>query len=205
MFQTPIQSISVGAVSAGSLLGTSGTTALLNSINESLGGSSFFGTVRDTYRDIGNIFVENIVRPIQQATHTMSNMVNLLLNPDTFRIITDPDQLRAIPPCMQESIVTYAPIRKLLEQGRIGGFGYDPEYLPVEDVWGRLINNGTCPDVLQAYDKEEQCIHLNHRWTSLDPEHEISDIEAVEITRSFISRILKTTKLDPTDWPSERG
>lgn len=210
MFSSPFTSMSAGAVSAGALLGTAGTNALLASINDSLGGSSFFGTVQDTYRVIQNSFVENIVRPIQQATATMANVVNILMNPDSIRPIVEQDQLKAIPPCMQEPIIMFPPVRALLEQGRISGFGYNPEYLPKEDVWGRLIENGVCRDVVRSATtddegRNEPVVFLDYHWESTDPAPSYEELDAVEMTRDFILNLLENTTIDPTDYPFDRG
>lgn len=204
MFTPPIQSLSVGTVSAGSLLGTSGTQALINSINDSLGSSSFFGSVHDAYRDIRNSFMENIVRPIQQATQVMQSAVNILLNPDIYRPLTNSEDLRAIPPCMFEPILMHPPVRSLLEQGRISGFGYDPRYLPQEDVYGRLINNGCVNGVLDHIEADGG-VDLYYEWRSDDPQLGFDEIEALEQTRRFIDELLATTNLDPTDVTEERG
>ena len=204
MFSPPITSLSVGTVSAGSLLGTSGTAALLSSINESLGGSSFFGSVQDTYRDIRNSFVENIIRPIQQATLTMQNVVNILMNPDTIRPLTNGEDLKAIPPCMYEPIIMFPPVRTLLEQGRISGFGYDPEHLPKEDTFGRIIGNGCVFDVLSNV-QEDGNVYLDYEWRSDDPVLSFEEMDSIQVTRDFISNLLATTNLDPTDYPEQRG
>lgn len=204
MYNSPLTSVSLGAVSAGSLLGTAGTNALINSINESIGGSSFFGSIQDTYRDIRNSFIENIVRPIQQATTAMANVVNILMNPDVIRPIIEEDQLRAIPPCMQEPIIMFPPLRKLLEQGRITGFGYDPEHLPKEDTYGRLIDNGVCHDILRSVDAENE-ITLDYHWESTDPALSFEEMDAISDTRAFIMHLLEHTCYDPTDYPSDRG
>lgn len=204
MFTPPITSLSVGAVSAGSLLGTTGTSALLSSINDSLGGSSFFGSVHDGFRDIRNSFVENIVRPIQQAAVAMQSVVNILMNPDTIRPLVNGEDLRAIPPCMYEPIIMFPPVRLLLNQGRISGFGYDPEKLPEEDTWGRLINNGCVHDVLANVDADGD-VPVDYEWRSTDPNPSFEELDAVELTRSFIFKLLETTTLDPTDYPFDRG
>jgi hypothetical protein len=204
MFASPVSSISVGAVSAGSLLGTAGTSALLSSINESLGGSNFFGSVHDTYREIRNSFVENIIRPIQQATVAMTNVVNILLNPDVIRPIIEEEQLKAIPPCMHEPIIMFPPLRAMLEQGRITGFGYDPEHLPNEDVWGRIIGNGCVNDVMRSVDEHGE-VPLDWHWESTDPNPSFEEMDAVAMTRDFIFHVLETTTLDPTDYPEQRG
>ena len=194
----------LSGISAGALLGTAGTAALIDSINDSLGGSKYFGTSRDPFSDIHNAFVENFVKPIQYNTTKLTNLMNIVLNPDVIRAITSEDQLAAIPPCMQESIVMYPPVRQLLTEGRIYGFGYDPAWLPEEDVWGRLINNGVCDGVLEAFARDGK-VTVVSEWHSTDPKCSQDEIDLVEKTREFIHSILTTTKYDPTDYPELRG
>lgn len=194
------------AVSAGALLGTTGSQAIIDSINNSLGSTKFFGTVKDSYREIGNYFINNIVKPINYATMAIANSVNTLLHPDVIKPITQESDLLSIPPCMYEPIVMFQPVRTLLEEGRIFGFGYEPDNLPKEDVWGRLIQNGTCEDIKEALaTSEDGCVELDYEWYSTDPEHTVDDIDAVEQTRNFILKMMQTTNYDPTDYPEVRG
>lgn len=204
MQMAPITPINVGSISAGALLGTTGTAQLVQSINESLGGSSFFGSVNDTFRDIRNSFVENIVRPIQQAAEAVSGVVIALMNPDVIRPLVKAEHFKTIPPCMYEPIIMFAPVKTLLEQGRISGFGFDPEFLPEEDVWGRLIENGTVRDLARNVDADGY-ITFNYEFRSTDPHASFEELDAVEQTRAHIEYLLQNTMVDPTDYPEERG
>lgn len=203
-----VSPISVGSINTGALLGTSGTAALLDSINESLGGSSFFGSAQDTFRDLRASFITSFIQPIKQAIRSVSNVITTLLRPDEFRPLTEPDHLKIIPPCMYEPIIMHPPVLALLKQGRISGFGFDPDYLSQEDVWGRLIENGVVRDVLAAVqinEEGEQFVEVSHYWLSTDPETTDEQLDAVERTRALIDHVLSTTLYDPTDFPEERG
>jgi len=198
---TPIQ---VSSISAGALLGTAGTAQLIQSINDSLSGASFYDSAQDTFRDIRNSFITNIVQPIQQAAQKVSNLVITLTNPDTIRPLITNDAFLVVPPSMYEAIVMYPPLRHLLEQGRIAGFGFDPEYLPKEDVWGRLISNGVVENVLDNVDADGK-IWFTYEFHSTDPIVSFEELDAVEETRAHIDWILANTYLDPTDINEERG
>lgn len=192
---------SVGSVSAGALLGTTGTADLVRSINESLGGSGLISTVSSAASKGRNLFIENVLRPIQRGRAEVMQRVNILMNPDVIRpLIADAD-FAAIPPCMYEAIVMYPPVRKLLEQGRISGFGFDPDWLPKEDTFGRLIANGTCEEIPDVDGKR----WMTWEWHSGDPKVSESDLDAIEITRQNIERLINTTRIDPTDFPNDRG
>jgi hypothetical protein len=198
---TPIR---VSSISAGALLGTAGTAQLVQTINESLSGASFYDSARDTFRDIRNSILDTIIRPLQQAATTVSNVVIALMNPDVIRPLIEIAHFKTIPPCMYEPIVMYAPLRSLLEQGRISGFGFDPEYLPKEDVWGRLLANGVVAGVLDNVDANGD-VWLNYEFHSTDPNPSFEELDAVEATRAHIDWILSNTMLDPTDVEEERG
>ncbi len=205
MIQTSAIPIQLGSISAGSLLGTAGSAAIISSINDTLGtGTSFFGSVFDKFQGMRNAFIENIIKPIQQATTTIGHVVNALMNPDIIRPLTSLEDLKAIPPIMQEAILFYKPVRSLLEQGRISGFGIDPSHMQEEDVWGRLINNGVVEDALEAADDDGK-IYLNYHFESTDPRPTFAELDAVEETRNFIAEMLNTTPWDPTDVTEERG
>jgi hypothetical protein len=197
-------SLSVGSISAGALLGTTGTAELVRSINDSLGGSSLIAAAQDQFRDIRNSFVENVLRPIQMSRAANLQRVNILMNPDVIRPLIDPIDFSAVPPCMWEAIVMHPPVRALLEQGRIAGFGFDPDNLPKEDTWGRLINNGVCENVLDAVDAEGK-VWLSWEFHSTDPVVSFDELDAVELTRRSIDQMLSSTRFDPTDMPEERG
>lgn len=194
----------VGNISAGALLGTSGTSDIIASINESLSGSSFVSSIKDTAYELRNSFIDRVVRPIQTGVAKITQLANVLMNPDAIRPLTDIIDFQAIPPMMYESIIMFPPVRSLLEQGRISGFGFDPDYLPEEDVWGRLLRNGTCEDILTSADKDG-AIWLTYEFDSTDPNYTFEELDAVGKTRQAILRILETTQLDPTDIQEERG
>ena len=62
--------------------------------------------------------------------------------PDKFQVIDSQEALMHVPLCMHIPILTYAPVRKLYDEGMLRGWDVKPEDMPDEDVVGRLINNG---------------------------------------------------------------
>jgi len=202
MFAAMNSPISLGSVSPGALLGTTGTMDLVRSINDTLGsGSPLMAEARTIFNNTTSYFVQNVLQPIQRGREEVMQRVNVLMNPDVIRpLITDLD-FTAIPPCMYEPIIMYPPLRHLLEEGRINGFGFDPEYLPSEDVYGRLIENGTCESEPDKDGKK----WMTWTWRSTDPKISETELDYVEMTRESIRRLLETTKFDPTDMPEHRG
>lgn len=190
--------------SPGALLGTSGSANLIQAINDSFGSASFFGSAQDIYAATSNAFIQNIVKPIQQMGQQVTHLTRSLLNPDEFRPLIELDDFRYVPPCMQLPILMYAPVRQALEEGRVSGYGFDPENLPDEDVYGRLIDNGYVEDVFETCGDNTAC-DLTWHWKSDDPDLSISEIEAIQETRRRIDYILQETPWDPTDIRTERG
>jgi hypothetical protein len=191
--------------SIGSLLGSTGSRALIQNINDTLGSSTYFGTARDAYSAIHNAFIENIIIPIKQTAAKILDTTALYFNPDIIKALFTLDDFKRVPPSMQESIVLFQPVRELLEQGRVTGWGFNPEWLPAEDVYDRLINNGRVPDVLKAEKDEQGRITFTTRHVSTDPVLTHEQIEAIEETRLSILKILRDTPYDPTDIRNERG
>lgn len=190
--------------SPGALLGTRGSAQLLQTINDSLGNSNFFDSAQNVYRSVSNAFIENIVQPMREMGQALQHVSRTLFNPDEYRVLETQEDFLYAPPCMHLPIVMYAPMRKLLEQGRIDGYGYDPDNLPEEDVYGRLCNNGTVADVLEACGENDSC-DLVYEWWDDDPDLSPDEIAAVARTREMIDHILAATKWDPTSPNDERG
>jgi hypothetical protein len=205
MYAAASSPFSMGTISAGALLGTAGTADLVRSINDSMGGSSMMANIHHTMRDISNSFVERVLRPIQRGREVVARQVNILMNPDVIRPLTHRTDFAAVPPCMYDAIVMFPPVRSLLEQGRISGFGYNPDHLPKEDTWGRLIDNGTIYDARNAPRDAEGRIYIDWEWRSTDPKVTDDELDAVERTRQAIAWMLSNTDLDPTDYPETRG
>lgn len=198
-------SMSGRSISPGALLGTTGTAELVRSINESLGGSNLIPAAHHaSMRGIRESFVREVLMPIQRGRDSVVQQVNILMNPDVIRPLIDPVDFSSVPPCMYIPIVMYPPVLNLLKQGRISGFGFDPDNLPDEDVHGRLINNGTCDDVQAAYEKHGELV-LESVFYSTDPKLTFEELDALEETRESIDYILDNTRFDPTDYPSDRG
>jgi hypothetical protein len=189
---------------AGALLGTAGTRALVDSINGGMGLSpDFFGSVHDVFNSARSIWMQNIVEPIRVAYTSLKNTANKLLMNDVYIPIVKDTDFEFIPPCMHMPILMYAPVQELFKQGRIDGFGYDPDWLPTEDVYGRLISNGTIDDIANQRDKEGN-ITFTWIFDTTDPDLTFEEIDYIEQTRAAIDLLLKR-KVDPTNFPRRIG
>lgn len=184
--------------SLSAMLGTTSNSAVLEQLNMASGGGVIFGQpgdpIQERYASLRNMLTENL----QITNSIIDETRRMIVEPDRLVPITSEEAVTYIPNCMKVPFVMYAPIRTLLMDDRISGFGIDPRYLPDEDVHGRLANNGKAD--ISAGDKE-----FVWTWRSDDPDLTDSDIEAIEATRKWVDRWLVQemqpggTYRDPTD------
>jgi len=191
--------------SAGALLGTGVTSDIINTINQNLNtGYEFFGSVADIFSNSRQMFVNNIIKPIRDVTVQLAATAAKLIRQDKIRAIVEWDDFAYVPPSMHMSILTFDPIRELHKQGRVDGFGYDPDVVPVEDAYGRLINNGVVEDVLQAINKAGE-YEFTWEFDSDDPVLSYEELDHIADTREAILELLNTTSYDPTNYPQHRS
>lgn len=187
--------------SLGSLIGSRVSNEVFDSINKA-GFTSFFGSEFDHMTES---FFERHVKPMDDLNLELSKTVNLILNPDKFRILNTLDDFKSIPSCMELPILMFEPIRQGVMEGRLSGFGYDPSTLPDEDDFGRLIDNFTCEDVEEVSDNDGY-FKLTGTMYSDDPDLSDDDLYAIRKTREYIRDvILRNTDRDPTDILVSRG
>lgn len=194
-----------GHISAGSLLGTSGTKDIIDDINSSFGMSSeYFGSVDDIFKTGRETFVSRHIDDILKESARVSNITDKFMNEDVIKAILTEDDLLHIPPSMHMPILQDPEIRQLLKDERIDGFGILEEHLPEEDVYGRLIRNGYVEDLSEAMD-ENGNVEFVWEYEQDDPELDIDELDYVMETRKFIKKIIDTTQKDPTNYPMYRG
>lgn len=187
--------------SLGTLIGSRVSNEVFESIN-SHNHASFFGGEFDHMREE---FFNRYVRPMEQLNLDISRTVNALLNPDHFRILESVEDFRSIPPCMEMAITLFEPVRQGIVEGRMEGFGYDPLTLPDEDIYGRIIDNFSCDDVLTASDEDGR-YDISATMYSDDPDLSPDELYAILKTRNYIlDRILAETDRDPTAIDLSRG
>ena len=192
--------------SVSSLLGTNGSQELLRSINQRSGAGSFFGSLSDPFRDQFNSFMSKVVAPIRKVGEQVSSTATLLFKRDEFRAIDSLAELKkGIPPCMRYPIVYFEPIRNMLNDERIDGFGIDPKSLLPNDPYAHLCENGRASSD-DLNDKGEYTLHFH--FTSDDPDLSPEEIMDLKLTRDYIKIFMsdeKTRHLDFTDYPTLHG
>ena len=150
---------------------------------------------------------------MQMVQQSINNIVSKLVTANDmlrsvtdFRPITEPEQLCYVPEPMWLPILTMPEIRDLHQAGKIYGFGVPADAVPEEDVYARMINNGSV-EIVSYKDNPEE---IYQEWTMCtdDPELSWSDLDNIEATRNFIRGMLKRQsrsgdQLDPTDYPNK--
>ena len=186
--------------SIGAMIGNVHSPEVLERLNMASGGGVIFGQPGDPYAERYSALRSLLMDNLNIADQIVTKARELVNEPERMIPITSIDAVRDIPPCMKLPIVTYEPIRQLLEAGRINGFGIDPRFLPDEDIYGRLINNGKV-----LIDKNTKDVEFAWHWKSDDPVLTDNDIEAIEQTRGWIDNWLYNemkpggSYIDPTD------
>ena len=194
----------------GNILGTSVDSFIVDSINNAIQTTtSAVSNISSFIEDARKKFINNIVEPIKK-NFGIYKKINLDDVNKILPIISEED-LFNIPPAMHLPILMYEPIKELLKQERIEGWGYEYNNLPKEDVYGRLIDNGKIEDVMTNLKEEKigketkHYIEFNYKWNSEDPDLDFDEIDYIEQTRKFLDEFLKSSRLDPTNPAKLRG
>lgn len=191
-----------GIFSPAALIGGTGNSGLVAQINQRMGSTLHYANIPANIMALQQQFHQQVIVPMAQCTLALQNITQAVNAPDQICAMSSFESFYVIPTAMQLPIVMYQPVRDLLAQGRISGFGYSADCLP-EDYYARLIANGTVsygPQIDSAPMPE-----MVSEWQSSDPRLNIDEIDAIEETRHTIDRMLATTDHDPTAFPSYRS
>ena len=127
-----------------------------------------------------------------------------------FQLIDSQEALEHIPPCMYIPILTFAPVRKLWEDGMLHGWDINPEDIPEEDVVGRLIKNGRFDSSDEEWMKDKER-GVSYTTATNDPDYTREQLNLIESSREFIDEWLEEQlgpggeHLDMTDLPNQMG
>lgn len=204
-----LQEMSLGnnLVSLGAILGTTGSQDLINSINERCGGGSFFNTEADPMREGFQMFMSQVVEPIRQVGITLKNVANKLFRKDEIRPLTCEEDLKWIPPSMHLPIVYFKPVRQMLEEERIDGFGIDPSTLNEEDPYEDMCKSGVAI-IHTSTLRDDGSYDMVFYESTVDPELSFEEIEAIRDTREYLEEFIndpRTEHYDPTNYPAIHG
>jgi len=185
----------------GALVGTVTSAPIIENFNKQWGNDQtvIYGQTGDPFRDqYKNLtaVLNNIIIPTQDRVMALEQeAITPRLKP-----ITSEEDLRNISDNMKIPILMFEPVRKLFEEDRIYGFGYDKKYLPDEDVYGRLLNNHTAD-----YNSKHIPDWVFAEWELTDPCLTQDELDAIEESRAFVAEWIEKqtepdgTMIDPTD------
>lgn len=199
-------------VSIGTVLGTNVSLDLIGSLNAEMSaaaGGIVFGSADDPHADMYHHFNKVVDLPLAETASLIKATNIVIEDRNAVRPITSIEELeRGIPASMHEAILTFPPIRKLVKEGSVFGFGYDYDLLPSEDRTGRLIHNGS------AYfsPKESEVpgdnpSFLEYEFHSDDPLFSADELDDIQVTREWMQDFLDNDEesYDLTDWPAKQG
>lgn len=189
---------------AGMLFGTRGNQTIIDHLNEeSAFGSMVFGSDNDPFADRSNMFNRLFINVARDTEHLLERTASWLLDRDVIFELKEADDLAHVPAAMHMPILTYAPIKKLFEDGQIDGWGHEIDELPDDGVWDRVINNGYIgPDPItgELPDVYEWERHID------DPEYTLEELSSLMESRRFIDEFIHEQlsedgdRLDPTNY-----
>lgn len=190
-----------------SLLGVRGRQEVLQEINQNTGGS-YFGSADNPFRTGFQNFMRSVVEPIRNTGFAIANVVGNIFKEDKIVPIRNIEDLKkGIPPSMWLPIVYYEPVREMLDDGIISGFGIDPDKLVKDDPYDHICKSG----VVEINDdtlNENGEFWLEFTENSDDPELTVEEKLAITATRRFIDEFFAdevTKYMDITDYPNLHG
>ncbi len=194
--------LNTNLLSLSSLLGTDSSQSALSELNARSGGSSFFNSASDPFRDGFSLFMKTVVNPLREVSQMAKTTVNKLFTKDVARPIISLEELKkGVAPCMQLPIVYYAPLRQMLEEERIFGYGINPRTLEDTDIYEPHIESGHVGFTSEDLDKSGK-ITIHFHEDSSDINLSMEDREALRETRRYIDEFMAdedTKCLDFTD------
>lgn len=198
----PMIKIHGSSPSIGSLLGTGGSTTILQNLSSQVG-KMYFGTKFDA---ANNEFLNKVVKPMNDSRMLIEKHMLTINNPNVFRSITTPDDLDAIPDCMKLAVLEHPVMSRLHLDGRISAWGVTPEEVDPTRPHYRVAYNNYVDDVLEASD-DDGYFTIVEETCSDDPDYlfELDNQRALFDTFQFLDTYIPSTDVDPTDRTKARG
>ena len=182
----------------GMLMGTVVDQSILGQLNSSFVPDGI--PLSQQFTQMRDRFVERFIQPFRDTYDILKHKI-ILDDADVIKVIDSMEAIYRTPPAMYLPILTYKPVRDLFNAGRIDGYGM--EFVPEDDPYGRLIDNGSIELLIGMAETGE--VEFVYEWTNNDPDLDLDEIEMIENTREYIDRFLKETVLDPTNPNKRRG
>ena len=209
MYVAPLTEID-SVPSLGAMIGNVHSQDILTQINARWGTNTVaFGLANDPYKDEYQNFMNLLDTEIRKSDDYVLNTTQRIFNPDIYMPITTAHDLACIPQCMQVPMLMMPAMRDMFEQGMIWGWGWNPESLPEEDYYGRLIGNGRAVIVPQAPDATPDYITWEYRTT--DPDLTEEQLDVIDKSRRWLADMIERElsengqHRDPTDLSNLSG
>lgn len=203
MYVAPLTEID-SVPSLGAMIGNVHSQDILTQINARWGTNTVaFGLANDPYKDEYQNFMNLLNTEIQKSDDYVLNTTQRIFNPDIYMPITNEHDLACIPQCMQIPMLMMPVMRDMFEQGMIWGWGWNPESLPEEDVYGRLIDNGRITIV--PGHPEETPDYITWEYRTTDPDLTEDQLDAIDKSRRWLAEMIyqelseNGQHRDPTD------
>lgn len=178
----------------------------MNSTWRSTGAGVIFG--EGAFGDRYRAFQELVTGREQSVIEAVAKTITAVTCPDKFMVIDSQEALEHVPQCMQIPILSYAPVRKLFEDGAIKGWDIPWTDLPEEDVYARMIEYGRFHSDDEKWMKDlDKGVVFGFR--SGDPDLTREQLNMIESSREFIDSWLEEQlgpggeHLDMTDLPNQ--
>jgi len=186
----------------GALLGTQGQSgAVLDEMNRQYTNDGvMFGQNGDPNTTRYDVLKRLVQDQLLAAGAKVEEIRSQIVQPYQYKAITDEEGLRSVPLVMELPILMYKPVRQLFEDGRIDGYGYEADFLPVEDYYGRLIDNGKVVFDTDAYEDHQIPDEFVEEYRSTDPDISDEDLDKIRITREFIGRWIDKEMSEGGQW-----
>jgi hypothetical protein len=195
-------SLNTSVLSLGALLGTTGSNELIAKINRQSGNGTYFGSQLDPLRTGFQMFMTKIIEPARATSIKLFDAARQLVNHDVYKKIDSLAKLKeGMPPCMRLGVIYYPPIRRMLEEERITGYGINPLCLQDGDPYGAVLQSGVV-DVHSKLVGKDGSFEVEWNYSSIDPEMTIEEMECLQATRDYFDKFNadeNTAHLDFTD------
>ena len=204
----PPVTVSTSMPSLGALMNTSASAEVLSNINARYG-STFFGERWEASR---SAFMSYVVQPLYTSIEQLKAISGRMATSGQIIALDTPEAFEFVPEAMRIPLLCVPRMRELLDAGRIEGWGYLTEDLPMwhaSDYAGgnpyqRLIDNGRVEGVEDHMDENGRYI-VSYRTNTDDPHLTQEDRDNLRISYQVLEQILDESSRDPTSYANLRG
>lgn len=194
------------AASVNSLIGRDVSQNIIDRINRETGGSNYFGSSDDQFRDIHWNFIDKVVEPTRQASFQLEkafndlafneeaeSKVDLFFSRDDFKIINNRSK---------KYMMCHFGLRNLFRENCVDGFGFSEKDLMDEKEFNEYLES-----TVSVSSDDDYHSYVKGIVQTNDEDLNLSTVELLNVRETFntIDSILEDTFLDPTNINYNRG